>query len=192
MSAYAFVTRWRIRAPIDAVWAAVFHAERWPEWWPGLQRVEELAAGDGRYLGCGRRFVWKGALPYTLTVEMTTTRVEPPTLLESAATGELVGRGVWRLAPVEGGTSVRYDWNVSPAKRWMRRLDLVARPVFRWNHDVVMRRGERGLKRLLETAASMNRRDDALEKRLWPDAGGEDTQHQGGQHDLGQAAHRDR
>ena len=150
MTAYAFTTHWRIGAPLDAVWDSILHSERWPGWWPGLQRVVELEPGDGHHLGSVRRFVWKGRLPYTLSVEMKTTRIEPPTLLESEAGGELVGLGMWRLRPSAEGTAVRYDWRVATTKRWMNWLAPVARPVFQWNHDVVMRNGERGLRRLLE------------------------------------------
>ena len=147
---YAFTTHWHIGAPLGTVWESILHSEQWPRWWPGLQRVLELRPGDDRHVGCVRRFVWKGRLPYTLTVEMAITRVEPPTLLESEASGELVGRGVWRLSPSAEGTAVRYDWRVATTTRWMNWLAPVARPVFRWNHDVVMRNGECGLKRLLE------------------------------------------
>ena len=99
-----------------------------------------------------RRYTWRGRLPYRLTFEMTTTRVEEPHRIEGSATGELEGTGVWRLADDDAGTSVRYDWNVRAAKPWMRLLAPVARPLFSWNHDAVMADGERGLRRFLEAA----------------------------------------
>ena len=43
-----------------------------------------------------------------------------------------------------------YEWNVRTARAWMNRLAPVARPVFAWNHDVVMRQGADGLARLLD------------------------------------------
>jgi hypothetical protein len=88
-------------------------------------------------------------LPYSLTFDMTTTRVEAPGRIEGTASGELAGKGVWRLAADNDGTSVRYDWTVRANKRWMRLLAPVARPLFAWNHDAVMADGERGLRRLL-------------------------------------------
>jgi hypothetical protein len=39
---------------------------------------------------------------------------------------------------------------VTAAKPWMSRLCPLARPLFAWNHDHVMRGGGRGLARLLE------------------------------------------
>ena len=150
MAAYSFVTHWRVRAPIEAVWEEIFHSERWASWWTGLVSVVELEPGGANRLGCVRRFTWKGALPYTLVVEMRVTRVEPPATLESAASGELEGRGLWSLSSDGDVTKVRYDWNVCTNKRWMNLLAPLARPLFAWNHDVVMRGGEQGLKRLLE------------------------------------------
>ena len=185
-AAYVLTTRWQIEAPLDAVWESILHSERWPRWWPGLREVVELKPGDERRVGCVRRFVWKGRLPYTLTVEMAITHVEPPTLLESEASGELMGRGIWRLSPSADGTAVRYDWCVSTTKRWMNWLAPVARPVFRWNHDVVMRNGARGLKRL------MNRRGDPLQEGLLEHPDGQNAEQECGQHHSRDAVDADR
>jgi hypothetical protein len=43
-----------------------------------------------------------------------------------------------------------YVWRVELARGWMRRLAPVLTPLFRWNHDGVMRAGGAGLARLLE------------------------------------------
>ena len=45
--------------------------------------------------------------------------------------------------------AVLYDWRVSTTKPWMNALGPVARPVFEYNHDVVMRWGGEGLARRL-------------------------------------------
>ena len=42
-------------------------------------------------------------------------------------------------------TAVLYEWHVQTTKRWMNLLGPVARPVFEYNHDVVMRWGGEGL-----------------------------------------------
>ncbi len=39
-----------------------------------------------------------------------------------------------------------YEWNVKTTKAWMNLLAPIAGPVFRWNHDTIMRWGEEGLK----------------------------------------------
>jgi hypothetical protein len=76
---------------------------------------------------------------------MRLTRVEPMSLIEGEAIGELTGTGRWHLTESEGLTTARYDWNVSTTKAWMNLLAPVARPLFKWNHDVVMNWGAEGL-----------------------------------------------
>ena len=149
-SDYAFVTEWRFDAPIEAVWEAVRDSERWPSWWRSVRAVERVRPGDGTGIGEVRRYTWKGRLPYTLTFEMRTTRVEAPFVLEGIATGELEGEGRWTLARDGAGTFVRYDWNIRTTRAWMRLFGPILRPAFAWNHDAVMRDGERGLRRLVE------------------------------------------
>jgi hypothetical protein len=63
--------------------------------------------------------------------------------------GELEGTGRWRLFEQDGVTAVLYEWNVRTTRRWMNLLAPVARPVFEYNHDVVMRWGGEGLARRL-------------------------------------------
>jgi uncharacterized protein YndB with AHSA1/START domain len=146
MTEYHFVTDWQIAAPVEAVFEALVDSRRWPEWWHGVRSVEEIAAGNPDGIGNVRRYVFRARLPYDLAFEMRTTRIEPPTALEGEASGELAGTGRWRLEPVEGGTHVRYLWDVRTTRAWMNLLAPVARPLFAWNHDAVMRWGEQGLR----------------------------------------------
>jgi Polyketide cyclase / dehydrase and lipid transport len=146
MAEYAFVTRWSFQAPIEPVWDLISKAERWPDWWPGVEKVELLEKGiDGGEVGSLRRLTWKSRLPYKLRFEMRTTRVERPRVLEGRAVGELTCNGRWELRQEEDWTHVRYDWRVATSKPWMNLLAPVARPLFAWNHDVVMHWGGEGL-----------------------------------------------
>ena len=150
-ASYSFVTRWQVKAPIEKVWDAVYHSDRWPSWWKGVEKVEKIRPASGPHeTGSVRRFTWKSRLPYRLIFEMKVTRVEPMTLIESEAEGELAGTGRWTLAPAGPVVAVRYDWNVRTTKPWMNLLAPAARPLFRWNHDVVMEWGRQGLVHLLE------------------------------------------
>lgn len=92
---------------------------------------------------------WATALPYTITFDMEATRIEHMQLIEGRAVGELDGVGLWTLAPEDGVTRVRYDWRVDLGKPWQRALAPVLRPVFTWNHEVVMAWGEADIKRRL-------------------------------------------
>jgi len=142
---YSFVTRWHIRAPIEAVFEELLHVERWPRWWDGVEEATEVEPGDPDRVGSVWEYSWKSVLPYTLRFRMRTTRVEVPVAIDGAATGELAGEGLWRLFREGDGTLVRYEWNVATTGRWMNLLAPIARPVFAWNHDVVMRQGGEGL-----------------------------------------------
>jgi hypothetical protein len=149
MADYSFVTLWRFRSPLAPVWDLIYHSERWPEWWRGVERVEKIEPGDEAGLGSLHRYTWKSKLPYRLAFDMRLTRVEPMAFIEGEAVGELTGTGRWRLTEGEGVTRVRYDWNVATSKPWMNLLAPVARPLFKWNHDVVMNWGAEGLARKL-------------------------------------------
>ena len=110
-----------------------------------MERVTELSAGDGRRVGSRYRIAWRSRIPYELEFDFTVRRVDEPCCMEGDALGELQGTGIWRLYEQSGVTAVIYDWDVTTGKRWMNLLAPVARPVFEYNHDVVMRWGGEGL-----------------------------------------------
>jgi uncharacterized protein YndB with AHSA1/START domain len=147
--AYRFLTTWCLEAPIDRVWEAIHDSERWPQWWKGVERVVEIEAGDDEGRGSLTRYTWRSRLPYDLEFDMRVTRVERPYLLEGQASGELAGEGRWRLFEGNGATAVTYEWVVRTTRPWMNALAPLARPLFAWNHDVVMRQGGEGLAQLL-------------------------------------------
>jgi uncharacterized protein YndB with AHSA1/START domain len=152
MSAYTFLTTWCLEAPRERVWDAIWESESWPRWWRGVVQAQKLVDGDEYGVGQVSRYRWRSRLPYDLDFEMTTTRVSRPHLIEGQAEGELTGTGRWRLFEEDGPTPVTavvYEWSVSTTRPWMNLLAPVARPVFAWNHDWVMRNGGQGLARLL-------------------------------------------
>lgn len=146
---FDLVTEWRLAAPVSRVWAEIARPEQWPSWWRAVRAVEIVRAGDANGVGAVRRFTWKTALPYDVTFELEATRVEPEHTLEGRATGELNGVGLWTLSPDGTGTRVRYDWRVELQLAWQRALAPVLRPVFAWNHNVVMGWGEEDIRRRL-------------------------------------------
>jgi uncharacterized protein YndB with AHSA1/START domain len=155
MTEYAFLTTWCLEAPRERVWDAIWESERWPDWWDGVVSSQRLVEGDESGVGQVGRYTWRSRLPYNLDFEMTTTRVEKPHLLEGQAEGELAGVGRWRLFEEDGAagdgpvTVVVYEWSVHTTRPWMNLLAPIARPVFAWNHDWVMRNGGTGLAGLL-------------------------------------------
>lgn len=142
MGQYEFLTTWCLDAPIEAVFDVLNDSAGYPRWWKGVQSVEVLEARDG--VGRLDRFSWRSVLPYSLSFDLRTTRVERPHLIEGRASGELEGVGTWRL--FEGrGTAVVYEWRVRTTRPWMNIAGPLARPAFAWNHDLVMRQGGYGL-----------------------------------------------
>lgn len=156
MPAYRFCTTWVLEAERERVWDAIYDSDTWPEWWHGVARVERLA--DGNESGLGQRGVyhWRARLPYTVRFEMVSTLVERPRRLGGEASGELAGSGLWRLYEEGGTTAVVLDWDVRTTKPWMNLLAPVAKPIFRSNHDWLMRNGGEGLARRLGARLLLN------------------------------------
>ena len=148
MAAYRFLTTWVLDAALDDVWEAVYHPERWPEWWHGVRSVRQLRGPDDGGVGCVYDQEWRSRLPYPVRFRSLTTAVERPHLIAATVEGELAGTGRWRFF-AGSDTAVTYEWDVRATRAWMRALSPVARPVFAANHDWVMRRGGEGLARLL-------------------------------------------
>jgi uncharacterized protein YndB with AHSA1/START domain len=150
MANYQLLTTWLLEAPRERVWEAIYDQARWPEWWRGVEEVEEVRPGEDGGLGSVSRMVWKSLLPYRVEFQVATTHVDRPRLLQADSVGELAGVGRWRLFEEgEALTAVLYEWNVSTTKAWMNLVAPLARPVFEWNHDWVMSRGAEGIAGLL-------------------------------------------
>lgn len=156
MTRYSFITAWKLEAPLDKVWDVIYHSEKWSEWWDSVSDVIELKKGDESGLGSIKKYKWKTPLGYTLSFDVETTKVEPPTCLEGIAKGELNGIGKWHLSGNDIHTNVIYHWDVHTTKSWMNYLTPIARPIFRWNHDRVMDKGYSGLCRLLNYSSENN------------------------------------
>jgi hypothetical protein len=126
------------------VWWTLRDAERWPEWWRGVERVTTLEP-DLHY-----RIAWRSRIPYELEFEFVVSDLDEPRSMSGRASGALVGDGHWRLFEQNGVTAVTYEWNVRTTKAWMNMIGPLARPLFAYNHDVVMRWGGEGLARRLD------------------------------------------
>jgi hypothetical protein len=56
----------------------------------------------------------------------------------------------WELSQAGDVTTIRYVWDVAPARAWMRALSPLMRPVFVWNHRSMMRNAARGLSKMID------------------------------------------
>jgi hypothetical protein len=152
MAAYSFLSTWCVAAPLERVWEVLSDPPGYPQWWKGVRKATVLehgeAGGDG--VGTLYRLEWRSKLPYSLVFDSRVTRVQPPHLLEGRASGELEGLGAWRLYEGAAGTAAIYSWDVRTTPTWMNAIGPLARPVFTWNHDYVMRQGALALARKLD------------------------------------------
>ena len=146
---FHLVSEWHLSAPPEAVWEVLAATEDWPDWWTYVRKVELLRAGADSGEGAVRRIRWGSALPYGLTLEVTTRVAEKPQLMVGEASGDLTGLGRWELAAIPVGTRVRYTWDVVLERSWMRACAPFLAPVFAWNHHRVMRAGAAGMARRL-------------------------------------------
>ncbi len=149
MAEYAFLTTWLLDAERERAWEVLQDVGRWPEWWRGVVRVDELDPGGEDRVGARHAIEWRSRLPYPVRFEFVTDQVERPALMQGRAEGELAGTGRWRLFEQDGVTAILYEWVVRTTRPWMNALAPLARPVFAANHDIVMRWGGEGLARRL-------------------------------------------
>jgi hypothetical protein len=144
MADYQFLTTWCIDGSIEAAFDLLSDTAGYPSWWKGVRSVQLLEPGGENSIGERSHFEWRSVLPYSLGFELRVTQVRRPHLLQAHATGELEGVGTWRLYDGDG-VAIVYDWRVRTTKAWMNAVGPLARPVFSWNHDLVMRQGGHGL-----------------------------------------------
>jgi hypothetical protein len=71
---------------------------------------------------------------------------EPAGRLRVELTGDLEGSLAGLVVPGTAATRLEITQEVVARKPLLQRLDRLARPVFRANHALMMRRGQRGLR----------------------------------------------
>ncbi len=173
MAEYRLLTIWRIEAPLEVVYAAIHDSRRWPDWWPGVLKVEHLAAGDADGINSVWRYYWQGPLPYRVVFEVCITRVEKLVAIEGTARGDLEGIGCWYFSHQDGISVARCEWHVRSTRWWMNLLAPVARSMFIRNHTLVMEHGGEGLACLLKSLLVSQENIDLMAEGSpsWPTLG---------------------
>ena len=120
-SEYRFVDEWDVAAPRERVFAAISDARTYPVWWKpvyidvdsdGEAEVGEVSASTSR-----------AACPTTCTRLRRSRALESPHIIEADVDGDLRGHGKWTLTEnADGGTHVRFDWQVFADKPLLRLL----------------------------------------------------------------------
>jgi uncharacterized protein YndB with AHSA1/START domain len=140
---YVFVDEWDVAAPPEPVFEALADARAYPRWWTPVYL--EVEADGPAAIGATSYQHFKGRLPYHLRTRSVITALDRPATITAEVDGDLRGRGTWTLTPTDGGTHVRFDWQVHADRRLLRLLTPVLRPLFRWNHNWAIARAMAGL-----------------------------------------------
>jgi hypothetical protein len=142
---YFFITRWQIKAPVEDVWDAIYNSLDWPNWWKGVIASKLVEEGDERGINGVREYTWRSVLPYKLQFSSRLVEREDYKRLYGIAFGELQGEGTWHFFEKDHITYLQYDWKVFTNKKWMNLFSFMLKPLFKYNHDVVMKWGAEGL-----------------------------------------------
>ncbi len=145
MAEYNFLTVWKFDAPLERVYAAIHQADQYHLWWKGQSPVETIEKGDAQGVGAVTKFCTKGILPYRLVYTGTVREIIPLQKIMGTTCGQLEGTGIWLFESNSGVSTVSYRWTVKTNWRWMNWTTPLLRPLFVWNHNIVMRWGGEGL-----------------------------------------------
>lgn len=141
---YRFSSTWLLPGTAPArVFGAVTDLAGYPRWWSDVRTVRRVD-DDTAELVCRSR------LPFRLVVRMHRDHQdERAGLLRVRLSGDLDGVLAGAVRAAGAGTLLEITQDVQARKELLRRLDAVARPLFRANHALMMRRGHRGLRTYL-------------------------------------------
>lgn len=137
---FVFHTTWRFDTDADVVYAALADVATYPSWWPQVRAARQLSDGLGE-LRC------RSLLPYDLTFVMRRDVEDPARrVLRAQLDGDLVGTSQWTVTPTHSGCTAVFDEDVQVGKGILHVAGRVARPALRFNHDLMMRAGHKGLR----------------------------------------------
>jgi len=140
---YVFRSEWRIDAGPDEVYKVLQDVEGYPTWWPQVVGARWLDADSGE-VRC------RSLLPYELSFVIRRELEDPQDrVLRARLDGDLAGHSQWTVTARDGGSLAVFDEEVDVHKRLVRAAGRFVRPALRFNHDVMMRSGEKGLRRKL-------------------------------------------
>lgn len=143
------VSHWRIKAPVERVWAVLTDLEGWPGWWPSVREAGTLRQAHADGSGGVCRITCEARMPRRIEIEIEIVEALRPDCLRCRLQGSLRGEGIWLLRPEKGFTDLTCVWRVEIGPRRKRWLNPMLVPLLRWNHETVMRLGDAGLARHL-------------------------------------------
>ena len=148
MSRYVFRSEWRLPATPEEVYAVLADVETYPDWWPQVRRTRRIDAQSGEV-------VCRSLLPYDVKFVMHRDVEDPAErVLRARLEGDLTGTSQWTITADGAGTVAVFDEDVAVGKAMLRAAGRLLRPALRFNHDLMMRSGEKGLRAYFERRAT--------------------------------------
>lgn len=141
---YRFRSLWSVRTTTGRVFDALVDLAGYPDWWPDIRDVTQVDE-DTADVTC------RSVLPYSLRFRLhRAVEDEPGGRVRVDMTGDLEGYVQGLVVEHRtAGALLAITQRVVVTKPLLRALAPVARPVFRANHALMMRRGQRGLRAYL-------------------------------------------
>jgi hypothetical protein len=142
-SHYVFRSEWYLPTDPRRIYAALVAAEDYPLWWPQVRSARQIDDTSGE-IRC------RSLLPYDL-VFVARRLIEDSAggVLRARLDGDLSGTSQWTIKAAGEGSVAVFDEDVVVRKSLVRVAGRFARPALRYNHDLMMRSGERGLRKHL-------------------------------------------
>jgi hypothetical protein len=136
---YSFHSTWRVDLPPEDAYRLLREIGDYDKWWPEIKEMHRI---DEDRVDIRARAL----LPYDLRFVGEAKEDPERRVLELRMTGDLEGFSRFTIEPEGEGSRLMFEEQVVANKPLLRRLALVARPLFAANHWVMMKRGEEGLR----------------------------------------------
>jgi hypothetical protein len=145
VASFSFRSEWQLSGEPRAAYDALADAARYPAWWPQVRSTRQIDDKSGE-------LVIRSTLPFALRVVATREVEDRQTLtLRAALSGDLTGHSSWQVDAAAAGCTAVFVEEVT-AGGLLGMASLVGRRALEWNHAVMMRAGEHGLRRYLAAA----------------------------------------
>jgi Polyketide cyclase / dehydrase and lipid transport len=144
---YRFRSSWHLDASADRVYDVLVEVVTYPQWWPQVRAVRQLDDSSGE-------LICRSMLPYDLTFVLhRDIEDRGARILRANMTGDLSGTSQWTIEAAGSGSVAVFDEDVEVRRTLLRTAGLLARPALSFNHGLMMRSGEKGLRAYLGAGA---------------------------------------
>jgi quercetin dioxygenase-like cupin family protein len=128
------------------VWQLVAEPATYPSWWRQYPSVRRLNALQGVGALWQMQIQFQANLPYRLRFTLELVRSEKRQEIEWRAQGDLTGQVGFTLEETLAGTRVTYRSDLRTRKLTLNTISPLVKPLFDWNHKLMMRSAEADLR----------------------------------------------